>query len=530
MNAVIAILASIACSVCGQISLKSGMNRVGRLGEGGPVHWKRGLPRIVLGLGVYGVSALLWLYVLSRSDLSFAFPFLSLSFVAILLGARWGLGEPFEKTRLIGSAIIVAGVLVVGTSFTNPTAGPTAHRRGVHAWVDEGRPVLLLLRDEWGQDGEPVERDPSAEWTNLLVQRFGSCDVQPLSRLQSDADSLLQGRELLVLPRRVLEQLDPDIRGILDPRLDSGALTVVAEAPGAAWAHSLGLRIATVEARSRLPWPLPPTRERLDAPDLLVPRRQLEVPWTVWRYAPDPSVHPYARPVVDLAGRPGVWNQPQGRGAWVVLALDLGELGWRMHQVEDPELKLPWWDAWAALVLGPEAAPLPWPRLEPRSPDATIAVRDSVASPPYAPTSALPFRPLGSHGGLLSPWILSPSAGLLWSDWNEAGLAGPVATSDTTSAVMSRGDFDRWWTARQHRRWRWTWEDPWLSLNFEAAASDSLALSVELPRRWHRRAMDDWSSATAGVGSSSAWCFGQATVRFTVPARATELRVHYATP
>ena len=53
---------------------------------------------------------------LSRVELSYAFPFLSLAFVAIMLGARFGLAESLPRHRILGSAFIVLGVVLVGLS------------------------------------------------------------------------------------------------------------------------------------------------------------------------------------------------------------------------------------------------------------------------------------------------------------------------------------------------------------------------------------------------------------------------------
>jgi len=67
-------------------------------------------PLVWLGLGLYGASAVLWLWVLSRLDVGLAYPLVSLGFVVTLvLGITW-LGEPFSWTRLAGCGLIVAGV------------------------------------------------------------------------------------------------------------------------------------------------------------------------------------------------------------------------------------------------------------------------------------------------------------------------------------------------------------------------------------------------------------------------------------
>ncbi len=67
-------------------------------------------PLVWLGLMLYGASAVLWLWVLSRLDVSVTYPLVSLGFVVTLvLGVLW-LGEPFSWMRVAGCTLIVTGV------------------------------------------------------------------------------------------------------------------------------------------------------------------------------------------------------------------------------------------------------------------------------------------------------------------------------------------------------------------------------------------------------------------------------------
>jgi drug/metabolite transporter (DMT)-like permease len=67
-------------------------------------------PLVWLGLCLYGAGAVLWLWVLSRLDVSLAYPLVSLGFVVtMLLGIVW-LGEPFSWLRVAGCTLIVLGV------------------------------------------------------------------------------------------------------------------------------------------------------------------------------------------------------------------------------------------------------------------------------------------------------------------------------------------------------------------------------------------------------------------------------------
>jgi drug/metabolite transporter (DMT)-like permease len=118
MQAIVPILGSVAIGVIGQLLLKTAMTRVGPLGlrNGQAVGTAFAIalnPGVWLGFGLYGFSMLLWLAGLSQVELGYAFPFLSLSYVFILLGSRIWLGEEIGTLRLIGVLSICAGVSIV---------------------------------------------------------------------------------------------------------------------------------------------------------------------------------------------------------------------------------------------------------------------------------------------------------------------------------------------------------------------------------------------------------------------------------
>ncbi len=75
-------------------------------------------PLVLLGLVMYGVGALSWVVVLSRMDLSYAYPFLALNFVLVALIAQLLLGESVTLVRWLGIAVICAGILLVAGSST----------------------------------------------------------------------------------------------------------------------------------------------------------------------------------------------------------------------------------------------------------------------------------------------------------------------------------------------------------------------------------------------------------------------------
>lgn len=115
------ILVSVVAGAVGQLLLKHGMNTIGRMSLSveavlgaltNPGVWF-----VALGLFIYVCGTAFWLIALSRADLSFAYPFASLSYVAMLLGAWMFFGENISWMRILGSGVIITGVLIIAQSY-----------------------------------------------------------------------------------------------------------------------------------------------------------------------------------------------------------------------------------------------------------------------------------------------------------------------------------------------------------------------------------------------------------------------------
>ena len=72
-----------------------------------------GQPYVWGGLFLFGLSALVWLVVLSRASLSFAYPFAALTYVLILLFDQFVLDETVPPLRWAGVAFIGVGIILV---------------------------------------------------------------------------------------------------------------------------------------------------------------------------------------------------------------------------------------------------------------------------------------------------------------------------------------------------------------------------------------------------------------------------------
>jgi multidrug transporter EmrE-like cation transporter len=108
------ILISVLLATSGQLLFKAGLNQTGGLTLSVEMFFQLATnPLVLFGLGVFGFSALLWLVALMRADLSFAYPFLSLSYVLVLVGGVVLFHENITPLRLIGFSIIILGLFVV---------------------------------------------------------------------------------------------------------------------------------------------------------------------------------------------------------------------------------------------------------------------------------------------------------------------------------------------------------------------------------------------------------------------------------
>ncbi len=75
-------------------------------------------PWFVIGLVLYAVSVVNWLVVLSRMELSVAYPLMSAAYILTLLAGVLLFKEPLSATRVVGTLVIIVGVVLI----TRPVA------------------------------------------------------------------------------------------------------------------------------------------------------------------------------------------------------------------------------------------------------------------------------------------------------------------------------------------------------------------------------------------------------------------------
>jgi drug/metabolite transporter (DMT)-like permease len=112
----ILIVITVCLNTTGQFMMKAGINKIGKIELSRFFDY---VPRVVTsgfvlgGFFAYAVSAALWIVILSRAELSWAFPMVSLSYVLTAILSPLLLGESFSVQRFIGILVICLGVFIV---------------------------------------------------------------------------------------------------------------------------------------------------------------------------------------------------------------------------------------------------------------------------------------------------------------------------------------------------------------------------------------------------------------------------------
>ena len=117
----IMIFTSVILGVMGQLSMKHGMSGV-KLTAESPFALLGGLFHAVLniyvigGLLFYAMSAMVWLVILSRIELSFAYPLISTGYIAVVFLSWLLFHEHVTPIRVVGTVVICLGVFLITRS------------------------------------------------------------------------------------------------------------------------------------------------------------------------------------------------------------------------------------------------------------------------------------------------------------------------------------------------------------------------------------------------------------------------------
>lgn len=114
------ILTSVFLGAFGQILVKYGATRFSEnLFNQGILHSISTLITnipVVTGAFLYGISFLIWIKVLSKVELSYAYPMVSIGYIFVMVFSYFVFKENITLMRLIGVSFIIIGVIFITKS------------------------------------------------------------------------------------------------------------------------------------------------------------------------------------------------------------------------------------------------------------------------------------------------------------------------------------------------------------------------------------------------------------------------------
>jgi len=118
MSSLAVLLFAVALAASAQVMLKHGMTQSASSAsehETSLAQNALGNGWVWLGLALFGISALAWMFTLSRVPLNMAYPFNALGYLAILAASVLVLHEKANVWTGLGSGMVVCGLIVVVT-------------------------------------------------------------------------------------------------------------------------------------------------------------------------------------------------------------------------------------------------------------------------------------------------------------------------------------------------------------------------------------------------------------------------------
>ncbi len=111
------ILCTVFLTVYGQLAIKWQVNNAGVMpvGTGEKVFFILSLvcnPIILSGLAAAFIASLFWIAAMTKFDLSYAYPFTSLSFILVLVLTSVFFQEPINLAKLVGTGFIIFGIVI----------------------------------------------------------------------------------------------------------------------------------------------------------------------------------------------------------------------------------------------------------------------------------------------------------------------------------------------------------------------------------------------------------------------------------
>ena len=119
MNNILMILGSVLLNALAQLLIRKGMLQIGSVGVGNIVE---NIIPMISNLWLWGamlsyaVSILMWMSVLSKVEVSYAYPFLSVGYIVAAVAGYALFNENLSITRIAGIVVICIGVILISRS------------------------------------------------------------------------------------------------------------------------------------------------------------------------------------------------------------------------------------------------------------------------------------------------------------------------------------------------------------------------------------------------------------------------------
>jgi len=118
---IVNVLIPVLIGVTGQLFLKFGMTKVGAFGSSSMSLFEyfyksfTNIP-VLIGFSLYFISSLFWMIVLSKEQLSFAYPLLAIGYIVVIIASILIFKETVSLVRWLGVMVIIMGVILISRS------------------------------------------------------------------------------------------------------------------------------------------------------------------------------------------------------------------------------------------------------------------------------------------------------------------------------------------------------------------------------------------------------------------------------
>ncbi len=70
-------------------------------------------PWVISSFAAAFLGSLTWMGALTQFDLSFAYPFMSLAYVVVMVFSYWLFNEPLTAPKVIGTLVVIFGLFII---------------------------------------------------------------------------------------------------------------------------------------------------------------------------------------------------------------------------------------------------------------------------------------------------------------------------------------------------------------------------------------------------------------------------------